>query len=91
MNGRMVEMFKYVMTMAPWPGWAQLTQQTLLLVTTSWADLCSEYSGTGTHLYLCITMSMIARVCPLPPGQGVVLTWARVKGWEVAVVRSRQG
>ena len=21
----MVEMFKYVMTMAPWPGWAQLT------------------------------------------------------------------
>ena len=91
MNGRMVEMFKYVMTMAPWPGWAQLTKRTLLLlVTTSWADLCSEYSGTGTHL--CITMSMIARVCPLPPGQGgVVLTWARVKGWEVAVVRSRQG
>ena len=40
----MVEMVKYVWTMVPWQPGRSSPQQTLVLVTTSWADLGTVYS-----------------------------------------------
>ena len=46
----MVEMVKYVWTMAPWQPGRSSPQQTLVLVTTSWADLCTVYGGINTFI-----------------------------------------
>ena len=74
----MVEMVKYVWTMAPWPAWAQFTTADTALVTTSWADLGTVHGGINTCILVYNNVPeygqydgqgwVLCPLCPLCPG-----------------------